>query len=357
MNSINKSRSDSGEYAIMIPCPQEDFAAFVSGLLGKAQSIDRYFLSPFDIDRRGIENIFRLVDQRVCQQNEASLVQFTVRVIYDDDSSVLLDSFDAFVHYSEIRPLTSSGVHLSWVYLIKFRDRTVPERQQINLTFTSGLMSGRIGADGFVQSVDDVVFATKSSIRLRIDHTARTWGVDIESLLVNHICTFFRKQNPIRSWMNGNSGKVAILAAVLFFTITTFLGYHRANQYLADQLAIVQEFLQSAGGATSLEKKIDFMIRQGASGGWQRFATVFSTFGIAAAALSIVFGALAGWLASKKPNSFVVLTHGAQTQKAESLRSERLLWLSFIGAIVTEFVVGFGCNAAFSMTLGKWLSP
>src|SRR5258708_6738933 len=99
-----RGAADHSAYSVVLPCAPEDFTEFVSGLLGKAQTIEKVFAGAFEINADDIVNTFHLVNQRVHQQNEASLVQFTVRIVYDDDSSVLLNSLEDFVHYSEIRP-------------------------------------------------------------------------------------------------------------------------------------------------------------------------------------------------------------------------------------------------------------
>jgi hypothetical protein len=65
-------------YAVMIPCAQEDFATFISGLLGKPQTIGRTYKQPFVVDRKDIENFYHLVEQRVKQQNEASLFNLSL---------------------------------------------------------------------------------------------------------------------------------------------------------------------------------------------------------------------------------------------------------------------------------------
>ena len=38
--------------------------------------------------------------------------------------------------YSEVRPLVSTGVTLTWVYLVTFHNVSVPEKQQIEVTLT-----------------------------------------------------------------------------------------------------------------------------------------------------------------------------------------------------------------------------
>ena len=79
---------ENNNFSVLIPCAQEDFATFISGLLGKPQTIQRLHGAAFEVDRNGIENMFLLVNQRLRQQNAATLIQFTIQIFYDDDSSV-----------------------------------------------------------------------------------------------------------------------------------------------------------------------------------------------------------------------------------------------------------------------------
>jgi hypothetical protein len=82
----------NAEYAFILPCKPEDFRDFVGGLLGRPQTITGIFFGPFEVNKSDIENFHHLVVQRVGQQNEGTLVQFTVSIVYDDESSVLLNS-------------------------------------------------------------------------------------------------------------------------------------------------------------------------------------------------------------------------------------------------------------------------
>src|SRR5437899_897944 len=106
-------------YAITLPCPPAEFGDFISSLLGRAQTIQKGFRGTFILTRDHIQNVFHLVDQRVHQQNEATLVQFTVKILYNDESSVLLNDLTDFLHYNEVHPLISIGVDLTWTYLIR----------------------------------------------------------------------------------------------------------------------------------------------------------------------------------------------------------------------------------------------
>src|SRR6266542_3631248 len=176
------------QYTVVLPVPPDTFRQFVSGLLGKPQTITKVFRDCFEVRTQDIENTFHLVDQRVRQQNEASLIQFIVRITYDDGSSVLLNTLEDFLHYKEIHPLVSTGVVLSWTYLIRFPEKTVPEKQEIEVTMLADPRQG----EARVLHLEELRFFPPSlyfggQIDIRIAHTARTWGADIEALLTGHI--------------------------------------------------------------------------------------------------------------------------------------------------------------------------
>ena len=101
------------QYSVLLPCSQEEFGGFVSSLLGKPQTISRYCDGVFEIEKQDLINMFHLVDQRVHQQNEGTLVQFVITTNYDDHSSVTLSSLQDFLDYGEIAPHVSTGVNLS----------------------------------------------------------------------------------------------------------------------------------------------------------------------------------------------------------------------------------------------------
>lgn len=121
----------------MLPCPPDQFRDFIAGLLGKPQTIERYVEGPFELTKPDAENLYHLLDQRISSQNDATLVQFTARIIYSDNSSVLLNSFSDFQSYNEVKPLISTGLHLSWTYLIQFKNKSFPEKQNIDISFIS----------------------------------------------------------------------------------------------------------------------------------------------------------------------------------------------------------------------------
>lgn len=348
---------ENQNFSVMIPCAQDDFAKFISGLLGKPQTLERLHSVSFEVNRQGVENMFHLVDQRVRQQNEASLIQFTVRVVYDDDSSVLLNSIEDFSQYSEVRPLVSVGVHLSWTYLIRFQGRSVPEKQQIEVTFSTGMGGAMIRGYSIFPMLDALSLFARGYVRTEVKHTARTWGVDIDSLLEGHIRTLTRPEVPARKWISRHSGKFGILSGLTFLAATTGAAYYSANQFLNQQLARVHAFLQAEGNVPTASDKLDFLLRLAAEGSWPRFAFMIGSFALLAIILSVAFGILVGSTADNRSYSFVTLTDKAKTTKQTLIKKEQRLWLSFLGSVTTGIVVGVISNVVFSISLAKWLGP
>ncbi len=64
----------------MLPCTKEDFQEFIAGLLGKSQTIEAAVGGTFDVSKDDLVSLYHLVHQRVSQQNDGSLVQFSVQI-------------------------------------------------------------------------------------------------------------------------------------------------------------------------------------------------------------------------------------------------------------------------------------
>lgn len=140
---------DPNRTAVLLPCEPDQFRDFIAGLLGKPQVIERVISGPFTVTRGNVENLYHLLDQRLASQNDATLIQFVARIVYDDKSSVLLNSFGDFLAYKEVKPLISTSVHLSWIHLVKFRNKSAPEKQQIDISFIAGKSRAQV-LDSFV---------------------------------------------------------------------------------------------------------------------------------------------------------------------------------------------------------------
>lgn len=53
--------NSSNKYVVVLPCPPDQFREFVSGLLGKPQTISKRITGPFEIGKADIENFIILL--------------------------------------------------------------------------------------------------------------------------------------------------------------------------------------------------------------------------------------------------------------------------------------------------------
>jgi hypothetical protein len=190
---------EGGVPSVVLPCPPDQFREFIAGLLGRPQTIEGSIAGPFEVTKQDAENLYHLIEQRVASQNESTLIQFTARVSYDNHSSVLLNSLQEFLSYNEVKPLTSSALHLSWTYLIKFPTKAFPEKQVIQVTFGSGetRRPAFVPYELFELAVEQW---PGGGMTLRIEHTDRTWGTDIEALIRGHLQLLQKPVSKLR-WL------------------------------------------------------------------------------------------------------------------------------------------------------------
>jgi hypothetical protein len=351
MNLENgQSNGDNKEkYAVVLPCNEKDFGHFVSGLLGKPQTIERFFNGTYELHQKDIENTYLLVEQRVHQQNEAVLIQFIVNVQYNDNSSVLHNSLQDFLSYREVRPLVPVAIHLTWIYLIKFRDKSAPEKQTIELSIGRPL-----------ETFEDYPYQrrhwhTTRDVYLRINHTARTWATDIEALLSGHIETLFKSDGKWQSFIIKKSGEIGLFFGICFFIIAVIGGFIISRHITANQLSTVNQFLTNTSHTINTDEKLNFMVTEYAKGTWPRFYFALIWYVILALAGSIVFGTWVGDTSNNQPDSFLLFTPKANEVYEKYLRRRRHTWRMFVISMVTSIITGVLANFIFAVISQKWL--
>lgn len=339
------------ESGVTLPMDSDYFAEFISGLLGKPQSLERAYSGQFSITFDEIVNTYQLLEQRIHQQNEATLVQFTVSIEYDDNSSVRINSFEQFVHYSEVKPLVCIGLTLSWVYLVKFQQKNVPEKQQIDLSF---------GADtGFrralnITSISIVAFRTGGGgVHLRISHTERTWGNDIGSLLDGHIKKLIQIPGGLRTWIWLHSERVGaavgttLLVGSLLGAGVTTSSFINSNKTFFSHLPINKDT-----SIIALNQKIDYMIDASLTGSWPIFTVMLLGFVFFSILTSIFLGVWVEKNADKQPPSFILLSQESirEKKKYESRmnRDWYMFWFSVAASICAGVISNFVFNKFFA---------
>src|SRR6185436_4636512 len=213
----------SSQGYVTLPFNNDEFKEFVVGLLGKPQTIDGIVKGAFEIGVTEIRNVYELINQRITQQNDGTLIQFNARINFSDESSILINSIEELLPYNVIKPVISTAIHLSFQYLIRFLDKKVPEKQEINISFIpsrekledSEITFGEKTVQSFAQRVTPEV--SMGFIQFTIKHTARTWGADIESLLSNHFKSIMLPEAPSKRFLREYKGTIALCMFLIIF--------------------------------------------------------------------------------------------------------------------------------------------
>lgn len=333
-------------YAIALPCSTEDFGKFIGSLLGKPQTITGAERGAFEVRHEDIVSSFHLVNQRVHQQNDSQLIQFTVKLVFDDNSSVLLNSLDDFNAYSEVRPVVVTQAHLSWSFIVKFRDRDHPEKQEIDLSFLSSAPGAiALGESENVAFVPIARLVSGGHITFRIRHTARTWGADIEGLLRGHAKHMILPQAPTREFVQKHSGKIGVLIALLFFIATVAACLITADHLAAAQLKLIADLLQTPD---AIDLKLNKLLYLAADGFWGRYFFSVFVFVIFSLVASVILGVWAENAADTQRPSYILLTKKSEQHKTERDKQYRFRWFSFIGSIAVSIVTGIASNILFA---------
>jgi hypothetical protein len=334
---------------VVLPCPPDQFRDFIAGLLGRAQTIETGIEGPFEVRKENVESLFHLLGQRIGSQNEATLVQFTARIIYDDNSSVLLNSLQDFLAYNEVKPLISVALHLSWTYLIKFQNKKFPEKQVIEVSFDTTGQAIQLSGVGSLQ----MLYRKSPPIILRIEHTDRTWGADIEALLRGNLELLQQHVGRARCFANKFAGRIGAVAAVLALALTLFTTYRISCEFAVTQLSKLSESVKGLTGNASIvtAKQIDFLVNLVTAGVWTRFTLFSAVLLIALGVGSIFFGGIVSDYARVVVPSFVLLTN--QSFERKKIENQRLTnsWYKLVGTFLGAVGIGVLSNAVFLLAL------
>lgn len=272
-----------------------------------------------------------------------------MKIIYADGSSVLLNSLDAFNTHVEVRPVVSDAVHLAWTYLIRFQDRAVPEKQVIELSFAATHMASYSDGDGSVVIVGSGSLVHRASATIRIQHTARTWGVDLEALLTGHVKSMMRTEPRILKWIHENNGWVSLIAGLTFFGASAFVAYKTNTEMVAKQLNEIEAALATQGvDLAGVSGRLDLLIRNLSASGWRAMSSMLPAQITVSAIASVVFAAIIGSLASNAPRSYVLLSKKAEEKMATDERKLRRRWWELGVSFVLGIVGGVISNMLFA---------
>lgn len=331
-------------YAVMLPCEQKDFSEFISGLLGKPQTIEHRYMGQYEVTKDDLLVFHDLLEQRLMQQNDHSLIQFTARLLYSDDSSVRMNSLEEFIHYTEIKPLITVGIEMSWTYLIKFRQKNTPEKQRIDITFKTNSRS-------FIDN--DIYYLGErnwSIVLLSINHTERTWGSDIESLITGHVKSILIKRHPLAAFITKYHGEIGFFTAILFL-FGSMVGAYRTSKLFIESILLKSSQLQKnvmSDSLSDLNNKVNYILELVSSGTWELYAYKLLGYLILSFIMSFVFGMWISDKANNAPRSFVLLTKDTTSMMLKSKISYKKAWIMFIVSILVGIATGVVGNIIFT---------
>jgi hypothetical protein len=329
----------SQRYAIALPCEPEQFSDFISRLLGKPQIVSRSFYDDFVIDMHGLENLHHLITQRVTQQNAGHIVQFTAEIIYNDNSSVTLNSFTDFAHYKEVRPLRTRKLILCWVFLLTFQGRGFPEKQQIDVVFDG---SHDLPLPGSLAITDEPSLRKRleiARISIRVSHTERTWGSDIETLISGHISRHFKQISFSTRIARKYGGRISLLTSIVFICLV-FLGLHT---FLSERKRIILDAVKNETNASikNIDIKIDYLFDFISI--TRDDPVILFIFMISIILTTFSMFLLAQW--AKKPGmSFIIITSEDTKKHSADEEKERKNNTRFFAGVSGQLLIGIVSN-------------
>jgi len=334
---------------VILPVDPDQFKDFVKGLLGRPQSISRVLHGPFEIDATDIQNLDRLLAQRIEQQNAGLLAQFNARLVFSDESTIELNTLAELISYNEVRPVYCNAIHLRWDYLVTFPDKKVPQKQSI-------LVSYVLGAHATLIDTEDVLMLSRradssGAINFRIEHTARTWGADIEALMSNFLQAHIRKENPIKTWIRSHHAVISFVTAIGFIAMVSLGIFVTSRQYASERMADLNAML--VPGSANIDKILSYIGQILASGAWAQFSFAAVFFLVVSFFVAIWLGMWTDEAAANYPPSFILINRQSVTHRDEVLAKQRKKWLSFCGSVLTTVILGVLSNYIFAHFFGR----
>jgi hypothetical protein len=153
---------------------------------------------------------------------------------------------------------------------------------------------------------------------VRIQHTARSWGVDIEYLLTGQIRSWIRNEHWFKRSIYNHAGWLGLTAGFLFLSLVG-LGLYTALQPKREAfLAQAQTVLSK-----SIEEKADFLVKAIIDNPFihQQDTTIPIVLARAFLFALLIGGAVTAF-AYNPPKSYLVLSDAAKKEREESLKIE-----------------------------------
>lgn len=334
------------EGMVTLPFDEEQFYSFVRGLLGRPQTIDKEFSKSFALTRNDVAHVHALITQRVAQQNSSRFVGLSARLFFSDDSSVTFSSIEDLNSYNEIKPVRVVTIFLSWSFLVTFADRESPEKQQIELTFGSyrGLQRHSLRysrAFPRIQFMDD-------NIALSIQHSARSWGADIENMLTSYVESLARTESKLVTFLQRQEKYFSMGTVALYLTSaigTIFFTCTRTAEHLRSRLAESLKDVPGSNDILWIKKHVEIMTDVQISEKLISKDIQMLLYGLSSMVLAVVAGIIISSLIPSPIGGFVLYSRKSEEEYAARLNEERQslrnVIIAFIGAVCIGIISNY----------------
>ncbi len=304
-STMKKEYADKGY--LQIPIEAKDFKDFVLKLLGKPEILAGGYIGAYEISKETITDFTELFDQRMYQQNNATLTNFSCKLFFSDRTTRDITSYESFLGFREGKDVICTRVDVSWIYLIKFSDKESPEKQEITIKFRTKELE--------FEEIDLPSFLNRNLIEYEIRHTARTWGLDIETLIEKKIKELMIKENKYFKWIKRNNWKIGLFIGVLLFVVLSSI-----LCYVLGRLS--SEVFQNYSKVLGIEKKLDlismFLLNQNIYN--SNFKSLLMFFFILV--FSVVMGTMLTSQLGFEKQSFLLFTTASEKNKDRIKKKE-----------------------------------
>lgn len=340
--------SGGSQHAVVLPCEPEHFNEFIGGLLGKPQTIERVKSGPFTVSKSDIENLHHLLMQRVTSQNQATLVGFSVKTMYDDGSSVTINSLEDYLIYGEVKPLVARSLIVSWILIVKFPLKGAPEKQQIDISFRAGPVR-EAGGVVFHIGDDGPVRMLSNCMMVRVAHTDRTWGADMENLIEGSLSNLVKEDSKSRRFFSRNAGWFGLGTGATIVGISLFAAYRVTSNLIGDYLEGAERIysLQSSSPEV-LQRKIDFVLSVIASGMWTRYAFYVTGLMIVSIIISLIVALFVSIAFDVRMPSFITTTSKSVEHREIIIRKLNNNWRNLLLSVSGALILSVAANYIFA---------
>lgn len=311
-----------------------DIGEFLKSLLGQPQEIRGKFHGIADIDKRFFINILNVIDQRLLNQNDHDLLGFKATIHFHDNSERVIYDLNSFNAFDDTRDVISTGVDIQISYLVKFKNKEKPEKQEI-------FINTRLSED-----FEKYKFFNPTGVLItyQILHTERTWGDDILNIITNECKKAIKNDNSIyRLCML----LIGFASLIIFLALPVYLESNLISENYNKAITTLAEVKSNnSNDIDIISKKIDGIIiflKQISQP--QEYKSLVQLFFVSMGFISM-FLFLKISLMSKE--SFITIGETSKNYRDDNFKKDNRIYIYTILAFIFNVVAGIVGNYFFT---------